>query len=175
MADALAPLRDARPSDTAPPPEGRPKGLNVLGTFAHHPALAQAFLTFNAHVLSSSTMTDRQRELTVLRVAAVRGSSYEWAQHVVLAADAGISAAEVERVAIGPDAPEWSAPEEALLRAVDELITDANIADDTWAALSQDFDARQVLDLVFTVGAYDALAMALRVSRTPLDDDLQRG
>lgn len=144
----------------------------MLGTFAHHPALAQAFLTFNAHVLSASTLTPRQRELVVLRVAALRDSAYEWAQHAVLAGDVGIEPDEVASVAIGPDADGWSSDEAALLRAVDELIADATIDDVTFAAL--EFDERQVLDLVFTVGAYDALAMALRVCGTPLDDDLLR-
>jgi alkylhydroperoxidase family enzyme len=173
MRDALAPMRP--PAGAAAPPEGRPKGLNVLGTFAHHPALAKAFLTFNAHILSESTLTPRQRELAVLRVAALRGSAYEWAQHAVLAGDAGIGPDEVDRVTVGANAAEWSTEERVLLRAVDELIKGADVADDTWAVLGETFDERQVLDLVFTVGAYDVLAMALNVCGTPLDDDLQQG
>jgi alkylhydroperoxidase family enzyme len=173
MRAALAPLRPP----TAPPPlpagRSRPKGLGVLGTFAHHPDLTAAFMTFNAHVLLASTLSDRQRELVILRVAAVRGAAYEWAQHAILAGDAGIDAAEVANVAVGPDSPGWPADEQALLRAVDELVADATVSDTTWTALTGSFNERQVLDLVFTVGAYDALAMALKTCGTPLDDDLQ--
>jgi alkylhydroperoxidase family enzyme len=147
----------------------------VLGTFAHHPDLTAAFMTFNAHVLLASTLTGRQRELVILRVAALRDASYEWAQHAVLAGDVGIDDAEVAAVADGPDAPSWSTDEATLLRAVDELIGNATISDPTWAVLARSLDERQVLDLVFTVGAYDALAMALRTCGTPLDDDLLAG
>src|SRR5690349_24936684 len=79
MRDALAPL-------TPPVPRSadQPKGLNLLGTFAHHPALIGAFHGFVAHLLYASTLTPRQRELLILRVAAARGATYEWAQHVVL-------------------------------------------------------------------------------------------
>ena len=174
MRAALAAMRPPNPRHPFPPTEDRPKGLNVLGTFAHHPELARAFFAFNGHLLFASTLTPRQRELLVLRVAALRGATYEWEQHARLAADNGIDAVEVARVAAGADAPGWSPLEQALLRAADELVRDAAIGDATWAVLAATFDERQLLDLVFTVGAYDALAMALRVCGTPLDDDLAR-
>ena len=173
MRAALAPLRPENPRHPRPQTEGRPKGLNVLGTFAHHPELTQAFMTFNAHVLFTSTLTVRQRELLVLRVAALRGSTYEWEQHAVIAGDNDITATEVAQVAEGPDAGGWSPFEQALLRAADELVKDASIGAATWAVLSDELDAQQLLDVVFTVGAYDVLAMALNVCGTPLDDDLK--
>jgi len=42
---------------------------NVLGLFARHPDLARAFLTFNAHLLGTSTLPPRTRELAILRIA----------------------------------------------------------------------------------------------------------
>ena len=92
MREAIAALRPPVVRHPMPPPDpSRPKGLNVLGLFAHHPDLARAYNTFNGHILFGSTITPRQRELLVLRVAARRGAAYEWAQHVVIAADAGIT------------------------------------------------------------------------------------
>lgn len=173
MREALAALQP--PDARHPLParrDDRPKGLNVLGTLARHPALTRAFHTFNGHVQFATTLSTRQRELLILRVAAVRSSEYEWAQHVVLGADAGLSSEEIDRIAEGRDAPEWSALERAMLRAVDELIDDATITDATWAVLAGELDEQQMMDLVFTVGAYDLLAMALRSFGVELDDDL---
>lgn len=155
--------------------EGRPRGLNVLGTLARHPDLARAFNTFNAHLLYASTLSDRQRELVVLRVAALRGSAYEWRQHAVLAGDAGIGPEEVARVAEGPEAPGWPAADRTLLRAVDELVGDALVTDATWRDLAATLGTEQLMDLVFTVGAYDLLAMALRSFGVRADDDLPGG
>jgi len=175
MREALAALRPPAPRHPLPERRAdRPKGLNVLGTLAQHPDLARAFHTFNGHVLFATTLSVRQRELLVLRVAAVRRAEYEWAQHVVLAGEAGIDDAEVARIAEGPDAPGWSPVDAALLRAVDELVGDATIADATWEALARELDVQQLMDVVFTVGAYDALAMAFRSFRVQLDDDLAR-
>ena len=98
--------RCARPIRATPAPQqkDRPKALNALGTLAHHPELTRAFNTFNGHILFASTLTPRQRELLVLRVATLRESAYEWAQHAVLAGDVGLTPDEVARIAEGPDA-----------------------------------------------------------------------
>ena len=174
MRDAVAALHPPKPRHPFPPPDpDRPKALNALGTLAQHPELTHAFNTFNGHILFASTLSPRQRELLVLRVAAVRQSDYEWAQHAVLAGDAGLSTDEVTRIAEGPAAPSWSAIDRAMLRAVDELVADAKVADDTWAELASELDERQLMDLVFTVGAYDLLAMAFRSFGVELDADLQ--
>ncbi|MGH3967832.1 MAG: carboxymuconolactone decarboxylase family protein, partial [Mycobacterium sp.] len=49
----------------------------------------------------------------------------------------------------------------AVLGAVDELDEKSNVSDHTWAALSGGLDERQLMDLIFTIGGYTALAMAL--------------
>ena len=173
MREALAALRPPEPRHPLPPRrEDRPKGLNALGTLARHPALTRAFNTFNGHVQFATTLSPRQRELLVLRVAERRHCTYEWAQHVVLAGDAGLSAEEIARVADGPASPEWSALERAMLTAADELVDEASVSDATWAALARELDQQQLMDLVFTVGAYELLAMAFRAFGVELDDDL---
>lgn len=144
------------------PEENRQPGTNLLGTLARHPSLAIAFLSFNRHLLAHSTLTTRQRELMVLRVASLRNSEYEWAQHVILADRAGITADEIARVEKGPGASGWSPIDRALLTATDELIGDGAVSEDTWSALSGEFDEQQLMDLVFTVGCYSMLATALR-------------
>jgi len=173
MRAALAAIRPPNPRHPMPSREpGRPKGLNVLGMLALHPALAQAFNTFNGHILFATTLSPRQREMLVLRVAAVRQATYEWKQHLVLAADAGLTQEEVARIAEGPDASGWSTLDAAILRAADELLADAMVTDATWEVLAAGLEVQQLMDLVFTVGAYDALAMAFRSFAIPLDDDL---
>ncbi|MEU8896046.1 carboxymuconolactone decarboxylase family protein [Nocardia sp. NPDC048505] len=144
------------------PGAGRQSGANLLGTLARYPALAQPFLLFNRQLLHGNSLPVAQRELLILRVARLRGSDYEWAQHVLLAADAGLGPADFARVAAGPEAPGWTPTERVLLRAADELLGDGAITRPTWDALAADFEERQLMDIVFTVGAYALVAMALR-------------
>lgn len=175
MGQALAALIPPEPRHPLPERrEDRPKALNALGTLARHPALTRAFHTFNGHVLFASTLSVRQREILVLRVASLRRAAYEWAQHVVLAGNAGLDGDEIARIAEGPDAPGWSPLERAMLSAVDELLADAMVTDATWKVLASEFDEQQLMDLIFTVGAYEVLAMAFRSFGVELDDDLIR-
>jgi alkylhydroperoxidase family enzyme len=173
MKDAFAAMQPPTPRHPPLGKPGGPKGLNALGLFAHHPELARAFFTFNGHLLLASTLSVRDRELVVLRVAALRDAPYEWAQHQIIAGDAGISRDEVARIRSGPDAPGWSSAEAALLRAVDELVRDARLSEDTWSTLSAAYETQQLLDLVFTIGAYDLLAMVFNSFAVELDDDLR--
>ena len=59
-----------------------------------------------------------------------------------------------------------------LLRSVDELAADHRVGDETWKRLAEDFDRRQLMDLVFTIGAYDLLAVAMNTFGLQLDPGL---
>ncbi|MGC5255072.1 carboxymuconolactone decarboxylase family protein [Gordonia sp. DT218] len=147
---------------SAGPDDERQAGDNLLGTLARYPNLAMAFLSFNKHLLAGSALSARQRELLILRVAHLRQAEYEWAQHVILADRAGVTADEIERVGAGPEAPGWAPVDRALVASVDQLLDEGTIHDDTWTALARDMDEQQLMDVVFTVGCYTMLAMALR-------------
>ena len=83
---------------------------------AHHPDLAQAYFTFNGHILTGTTLTERHREILIMRVAAVRRCGYEWAQHLFIARDAGLTDEEIGRIAYGAQSPFWNDEEAALVR-----------------------------------------------------------
>ena len=162
MISALESMQPPTARHYVPPPGGRPerpRGTNVMGTFAHHPDLASAFFGFNGHILYGTTLSLRQRQLLVLRVATVRQARYLWLQHLAHKDDAGLSDADIARIAFGPDAPMLDPFEALLLRAVDELIGAGRVGPETWAGLAAGLEPRQILDVIFTVGCYDTVAM----------------
>lgn len=172
MSDALKAMTPPKPHYELAS-EGRPKGLNILGTLAHHPALARAFCTLNGHLLRATTLTERQRELVIMRVAVVQQSSYEWAQHVPMARDAGLTDLEIAGVAWGPDSPVWDDVDASLIRAVDGLVEQGSISDETWTVLREHLDNQQILDVIFTAGAYTTVAWMVESLGIALDDDLR--
>jgi alkylhydroperoxidase family enzyme len=145
---------------------------NVVGTLMRHPALAGPFLAYNSTLLRTPTLDARHRELTILRVAARTDSVYEWAQHIRIASALGVTEAEIAAIGEGPDDGEWTALEADLLRATDELIEGYVVTHETWARLAAHLDERQLMELVFVVGTYTALAMAFNSFGLQLDDDL---
>ena len=172
MRAAIAALRPPNPRHPKPPTENRPKALNVLGTMAHHPELAHAYFTLNGHVLMATTLSERQRELLIMRVAAVRKCGYEWAQHLFMARDVGLTDEEIGRIGYGPESPFWDDLDAALMGAVDELIMDGTLSAPTWQTLSAALDTRQILDPIFTVGTYDLLARLFNALQMEIDDDI---
>ncbi|HUI49010.1 MAG TPA: carboxymuconolactone decarboxylase family protein, partial [Acidimicrobiia bacterium] len=139
--------------------------LNIFATFAHHPKLMKRWLVFGNHVLAKSTLPARDRELLVLRTGWNCRAPYEWGQHVAIARSIGIDDDEITRISEGPDAPGWSAEDAILLRAADELHADQSIGDATYAALTARYDPPGLLDIVFTVGQYHLVSMALNAFR----------
>ena len=156
-----------------PPLESSEAGINITKTLAHHPVLADAWGTFAGYVLRDSTLPPRDRELLILRIGYLCGAEYEWGQHSRIARRVGLSDEEIVRVTKGPDAVGWSSFDRALLRAVDELHRDAYVSDRTWAELDAQYDTKQLMDVVFTVGQYNLVSMALKTFRVPMDDGVE--
>jgi 4-carboxymuconolactone decarboxylase len=131
---------------------------NILATLVRHQSLTHAYLTFNAYLLLNSTLSARVREIAVLRAAVTSRSDYLWDHHVPLAVRAGLCAAEIDEIRLGgPSDP----VDRLVVRAVDDLAEHHALTDETWAGLGAHFDDQQRLDLIFTVGGYQLLALVV--------------
>ena len=163
-AEVLKPLVEGTGPNRTP---GR--ALNIFATLARHPRLMKRWLVFGSHVLAKNSLSPRDRELAILRVGWDCQAEYEWGQHALIARGCDLSEEEIVRTTQGPDAAGWKPHEAALLRAVDELHADSFISDPTWKALSAHYDEQQLIDLVFTVGQYHLVSMALNTLGVQLD------
>ncbi len=148
--------------------------LNIFKTLCHHPELMRRWLVFANHILGKSTLPAREREILILRIGWLCQAGYEWGQHVLIGRECGLDDEEIQRIKAGPDAEGWSETDRWLLRAVDELRSDAHIADATWAELARTWSKEQLMDLVFTVGQYNLVSMALNTFGVQPDPGLPR-
>ncbi len=148
--------------------------LNIFRTLANHPKLMKRWLVFGNHVLAKSTLGAREREIVILRIGWLCRAEYEWAQHVVIARASGVTEEEIERIADGPDAEGWSERDRLLLRAADELHADQFVTDATWDGLCQHYETQPLIDLVFTIGQYTLVSMALNTLGVQLEPGAAR-
>ena len=135
---------------------------------AKYPALLQSQLALGT-VLFKGKLPPRERELSILRVGWLCRAPYEWGEHVKIAKRYGVTACEVERVALGSDAEGWSEHEAAILRAVEQLVADQMIDDGTWEILSRKWDEQQLIELPALVGQYIAVALMQNSIRLRLE------
>jgi len=144
--------------------------LNIHKVFARHPDLLTAWMPFRNHVVRTSSLTGRQRELLILRNAHNTQAQYEWDHHVVRGRDAGLTDEEIARVRQGPGAAGWTADEALLLIAADEMRAHQRFGDTTWRSLCDRFDSRQILDIIVTVGMYMLLSTVVNTGEVPMEN-----
>jgi alkylhydroperoxidase family enzyme len=147
--------------------------LNIGATIANHPELAKNWQAFSRYILRGNTLPARDREMLILRIGWLCRSEYEWAQHVRIGRrDAGLTDDDLAHIMKGPDATGVSAHDKLLLVAATELRNKAFISDETWSALAQTYDTRQMMDIVFTVGQYNLVSMAINSFGVQLEPGL---
>ena len=153
--------------------EGTPGGLerpmNIFTTMARHPDLFETWVRFGGQLLFQGTIPARDRELAILRTAANSNCGYEWAQHVPLGLQSGLSQEEIDAVRVPIGDYDWSESDALLLAAVDELDAACNLSDDTWNALSQRWDEKQMIEFPMLVGHYKMVAGALNSLRVQVE------
>jgi len=145
--------------------------MNVFATLAHHPQLLKRFNALGGIFLRHGTLPARERELVILRVAARTGSEYEYAQHQVIGARAGLSGEEIDAVR-GP-LGHWGGDDVELLAFTDQMIDSDGAAAPGWDALAGRFATDQMIELVFLIGFYRMLAGFLVVVGVELEDELR--
>jgi alkylhydroperoxidase family enzyme len=135
--------------------------LNVLSTIGRHPKLFDSFMKFGLYVLQNQTLPERDQEILILRIGWHCQAEYEFGHHTQSGKSVGLTDEEILRITKGPDEPGWSAIDAALVRAVDELFNDAIISDATWKILSEHYNEKQLMDVIFTIGEYNLVSWAL--------------
>src|SRR2546425_8735972 len=132
---------------------------NVLRTLLPLPALVDAVMPYTIYVSDESPLSPRHREILMLRAAWLAGNQPLWAVHAPRARAAGLTPAEIRRIAEGPDAAGWEGFEANLLRLADQLYRNSSVTDATWNALSANYDLLHLMDAVETANHVIVLSM----------------
>ena len=145
----------------------------VLRTFAHHPALANAFSPLNIHLLGeSNTLPVKLRQIAIMRVAWITRATYMWSSHLNTSKVCGLSDDFYEPVKHGADDPYFTPLEATVIRATEDLVREQKIGDASWAALRAAWSEKQMLDFMFTVGCYTMIAGVMRSTGAERQEDL---
>ena len=155
------------------PSETSESELNVIKTMARHAKLSEAWMPFAGYILGENSIPERDRELVILRTAWLCGADYEWGHHKRLGLSVGLTEEEIERIPKGPSAAGWTSFERGLLRAADQLHNSQAITERTWGTLKARYSDEQMMDLVFTVGQYTLVSMALKSFRVQREEGVE--
>lgn len=141
---------------------------DIFATMFKHPGVYRSQMQLGLELNKQGSLPPRDRELAILRTAWLCRSPFEWGEHVEVGKRCGISAGEIERITQGSSADGWSAHDRALIRAVEELMGDHAIGDESWAELARTWSEMQLIELPALVGAYTLTAMLYNTLRFDL-------
>jgi alkylhydroperoxidase family enzyme len=144
----------------------------VLKTLAHHPQLTDLFSQLNIHLLTTSTVPVRLRQMAIMRTAWLCKATYMWSSHLNTSQLLGLTPDMFVPIRIGPEDPYFTDFERVVLRATEELVDDRLISDENWKALEEQWSEAQLLDFMFTVGLYVAIAGVMRSTGIQREQDL---
>src|SRR4051794_8227451 len=138
-------------SKTLSGPDGEP--LNLFSTMVRWPELMRRVSALGGYFLTRGALAGTQRELAILRTAALLGSEYEIVQHRWLAAGLGIDAGSIA-AASGPEGTSaaWGAGEAALMALVGEVIEHEAVTDATWTTACAELAEDGAVEVVLLVG-----------------------
>lgn len=151
----------------------RGRSYEVFRVIATGRGVLRRFLIYSGRFMPYGKLERRQTELTILRVAALCRARYEWVQHVAIARKAGLTFEEIAAIGAG-DASVLRPQDAVLMNAVDELLSEHVLGDETLAALREFLSPALVLEFCLLAGHYAGLAGALNTFGAPVEPRLRR-
>jgi len=132
------------------------RDLNLYRILAHSPAGARAFAAPALYVRHDSALDPRLRELAILQIGYSTGARYEYAHHVEIGLEVGLTEADIHAVAreTGGESSHLGALERAVLAAARELVEGTKLGDDTYAAISAALEPACIVDLIMVISTY---------------------
>ncbi|HUF53620.1 MAG TPA: carboxymuconolactone decarboxylase family protein [Dehalococcoidia bacterium] len=151
-------------------------GLGVLNIFkvaGHNPQLLRNWARMgNTMLFGGLLLSDRVRELVILRIGQLCGSEYEFGQHIRIAKAAGISYEEIAALQDYHESELFSEMEKAALAYTDASHRlDPDCADHA-RSLKRWLSDRELVELSFCIGHWGMVARVLVPLEVELDDSL---
>jgi alkylhydroperoxidase family enzyme len=144
----------------------------LLRTLANNPRLVKRFNVLAGGLVAKGSVSDRARELVILRTAYRCQSIFEFGQHTVIGMAAGVTLDEVHRITQPLEEAGFNADDNALLQMVDDLADFNCTTDETWDALSTRWSDAQMIELLMLSGFYSMIAGIVNSVRVEQESDV---
>ena len=162
----LAPLPDS--VATRVQQAGAP-GVNLYRALGNAPRLLEAWIDFAWALREHCDTPRRLRELVILRTAQCMLSQYEWNQHRLMAAEAGVDEHQVAELSMWRTSPAFTDAERAALALTDALV-DGYVPDKVNATVDEHFGPQARVELTLTASFYCAVPRLLDALRVPVEE-----
>ena len=145
--------------------------INLFKALANSPTkILLNVIRLGHSIIGQTELPPKLRELTILRVAKLSGSEYEWQQHVALALEVGAKQEQIDAISDWQNSSQFSDEERAVLQYTDEVAGKVSVTDQTFQALKKLLSDRTIVELTVTIGYYGMLARVLVPLQVEVDE-----
>jgi alkylhydroperoxidase family enzyme len=149
--------------------EARPP-RNVFRMMAHAPALMPGIMELTGAVLYRAKLDPVLRELVILRVGHLCGSTYEVSQHRKIARAIGLAQEKVDGTAQDADPKLYAGSELLVLRMTEQVVRKIKADDELFAATLAALGNELTMELLIVIGLYVMLAQVLENAEIGLEE-----
>jgi NAD(P)-dependent dehydrogenase (short-subunit alcohol dehydrogenase family)/alkylhydroperoxidase family enzyme len=163
-------------SDVAPEHQDLLKrNISLYRALVHSPNGLRAFQGLGQFIRHKSRLDPRLRELAILQVGYLTRSPYEWSHHVEIGHEFGVTDEDIGAMIDDTDGRPTNLDRLtcSVLKAAREMTTEMKISDHTFEALRSELDSERLVDLVLTIGFYNAVVRVLASLEIDLEPDYQ--
>jgi alkylhydroperoxidase family enzyme len=144
---------------------------NLFRALLSCPGLAKGINDVLYSLLFGASLSDRHRELVIMRIGWATGSDYEWTQHWHVAQNAfGCDPEDLLAVRNWRRSTRLDAADRAVLAATDETLETGRVGADTWAECEHRLGSSEAcIELVAAIAAWRLISEITRSLDIPLE------
>ena len=125
------------------------------------PAICEGWEQLMTAVRYKTSLSDRLRELIILRIAVLNDAPYEFNAHAPIAEKAGVTSAQIEAVRQTPPGAALSEHERRVLALTDAMTRDIHVSDDLFDSVTQGMSDTEKVEVAATVASYNMVSRFL--------------
>lgn len=148
--------------------------LNLHRALGNSPTILRNFLRLGTSLLAFGQLPPDLRELAILRISQMTGADYEWAHHVPLAKQVGVSEEQIKSL------KEWEAHDcfddraRSLLLYVETVTRDVTVPGDVFKGARAYLSEGGIVELTLVCGYWGMAARILRALEIDVEPDVQQ-
>lgn len=152
------------------------RDIALYKQLVHSPGALRAFQGLGSYIRFGSKLDPRLRELAILQVGYLARSPYEWSHHVKIGYDFGVTDADIEALIAETEGQTTTLEPltRSVLQGAREITRDGKMAAATFAALQNHINAEGMVDLIMTIGFYNAVVRVLASLEIDVEPDYQK-
>ncbi len=148
--------------------------INLYRALGNSPSILRNFLRLGNSLLAYGQLPPNLRELAILRISQMTGADYEWAHHIPLAKQVGVSEEQIKTL------KEWEVHDcfddrmRALLLYVETITRDVTVPYDVFNAARAYLSEGGIVELTLLCGYWGMAARVLKALDIDIEPEVQQ-